>query len=161
MLFRQCWQLRTWNWSRCSSNLSTIFALATGSQIRSGVAIIRVSGSFATHSLLALTKQSSIETLTPNRVYLRNVYHHQTKDLIDQCMVVWFKGRRASHETRYISRSRSLFQDRKASLAKMWWSCKSRQPRQLHTPLSLVISMDPEQLPVLCTPCWVHFLTIA
>jgi hypothetical protein len=145
MLFRQCWRRRTWNWSRCSSNLSTIFALATGSQIRSGVAIIRVSGSSATQSLLALTKQRNIETLKPNQLYLRNLYHHQTKDLIDQCMIVWFKGRRSSHWRRYICEPLLLFQDRKASPGKMWLSCKSSKARRLLTPLCLVIFMDPGQ----------------
>ena len=78
---------------RYASTSSTIFALATGQQLRSGVAIIRVSGANATQSLLTLTKETSLEKFQPTKLYLRNLYHHKSNDLIDQCMAVWFKGK--------------------------------------------------------------------
>ncbi|CAF0948059.1 unnamed protein product [Adineta ricciae] len=77
---------------RYASTSSTIFALATGQQLRSGVAIIRVSGANATQSLLTLTKEANLEKFQPTKLYLRNLYHHKSNDLIDQCMAVWFKG---------------------------------------------------------------------
>ncbi|CAF4635982.1 unnamed protein product [Rotaria socialis] len=77
---------------RHSSSLSTIFALATGPQLRSGVAIIRVSGSLATQSLLKLTRETKLEKFKPKQLYVEKIYHHKTNDLIDQCMTVWFKG---------------------------------------------------------------------
>jgi hypothetical protein len=93
MILRQWWQhQRNRLFARCSSTSSTIFALATGTQVRSGVAIIRVSGSLAARSLLSLTNETDLNRFQPNQLYLRNVYHQQTKDLIDQCMIVWFKG---------------------------------------------------------------------
>jgi tRNA U34 5-carboxymethylaminomethyl modifying GTPase MnmE/TrmE len=79
--------------ARCSSTSTTIFALATGNQIRSGVAIIRVSGSAATQSLLTLTREAKLDKFEPARLYLRKLYDHKTNDLIDQCMTVWFKGK--------------------------------------------------------------------
>jgi tRNA U34 5-carboxymethylaminomethyl modifying GTPase MnmE/TrmE len=60
--------------------------------VRSGVAIIRVSGSSAKESLLKLTKEKDIEKFQPNRLYLKKIYNYKTNDLIDQCMTVWFKG---------------------------------------------------------------------
>jgi hypothetical protein len=94
MIFKQILTNKNLFFIRYSS--STIFALATGHQIRSGVAIIRVSGSLATQSLLKLTKETDIEKFKPNKLYLKNIYNDQTKDLIDQCMTVWFKGRHFS-----------------------------------------------------------------
>lgn len=82
--------------SRSSSTLSTIFALATGPQLRSGVAVIRVSGSSATQSLLALTHENDLTCFKPNHLYLRKLYHQQIKELIDESMVVWFKGKNRS-----------------------------------------------------------------
>jgi len=89
MILKQFWIKNNFIFSRSS----TIFALATGYQIRSGVAIIRVSGSLATQSLLKLTKESNIEKFQPNKLYLKKIYDYKTNDLIDQCMTVWFKGR--------------------------------------------------------------------
>lgn len=86
-------QLR-WKANLAFFRSSTIFALATGYQIRSGVAIIRVSGPLATQSLLKLTKEKNIENFQPKKLYLKKIYHHQTNDLIDQCMTVWFKGKK-------------------------------------------------------------------
>ena len=89
MILRQLWSKTNLVFSRSS----TIFALATGQQVRSGVAIIRVSGPLASQSLLKLTRETSIENYEPKKFYLRKLYHYQTNDLIDQCMTVWFKGR--------------------------------------------------------------------
>ncbi len=89
MILKQLWTKKNFIFSRSS----TIFALATGYQIRSGVAIIRVSGSLATQALLKLTKTTNIENFQPKKLYLKKIYDYKTNDLIDQCMTVWFKGR--------------------------------------------------------------------
>lgn len=89
MILRQIWSKKNLFFSRSS----TIFALATGQQVRSGVAIIRVSGPLASQSLLKLTRDTNIENYQPKQFYLRKIYHHQTNEMIDQCMTVWFKGR--------------------------------------------------------------------
>lgn len=89
-----CQQYRRFVFARSSSTLSTIFALATGPQVRSGVAIVRVSGSAATQSLLSLTQEQNLTRFKPNQLQLAKLYHQKSKDLIDQCMVVWFKGNR-------------------------------------------------------------------
>jgi tRNA U34 5-carboxymethylaminomethyl modifying GTPase MnmE/TrmE len=89
MILKQFWLKNNFIFSRSS----TIFALATGHQIRSGVAIIRISGLLATQSLLKLTKETNIEKFQPNKLYLKKIYDYKTNDLIDQCMTVWFKGR--------------------------------------------------------------------
>jgi hypothetical protein len=91
MFFKSLW--RNQSLERYSSTLSTIFALATGYQVRSGVAIIRVSGLLARESLLKLTKETTIDKFQPNKLYLKKIYHYQTNELIDQCMTVWFKGK--------------------------------------------------------------------
>ena len=93
MILKQLCVNKNWFFYRYSSSLSTIFALATGYQIRSGVAIIRISGSLATQSLLKLTRETKLENFQPKKLYLKNLYHVKTNDLIDQCMTVWFKGR--------------------------------------------------------------------
>ncbi len=89
MILKQLWIKKNFFFSRSS----TIFALATGYQIRSGVAIIRVSGPLARESLLKLTKETNIEKFQPKKLYLKKIYDYKTNDLIDQCMTVWFKGR--------------------------------------------------------------------
>lgn len=80
--------------TRVFTRSSTIFALATGQQLRNGVAIIRVSGPLATESLLKLTKETNLDKFQPNRLYLRKLYDCKSNDLIDQCMTVWFKGKK-------------------------------------------------------------------
>ncbi|CAF1241152.1 unnamed protein product [Rotaria sordida] len=92
MILKQLRLYKNLFFHRYSSSLSTIFALATGYQIRSGVAIIRISGSLATQSLLKLTRETKLENFQPKRLYLKKIYHDKTNDLIDQCMTVWFKG---------------------------------------------------------------------
>ncbi len=92
MILKQIWINKNLFSSRYSSTLSTIFALATGYQTRSGVAIIRISGSLATQSLLTLTKETKLGNFKPKQLYLKKIYHNKTNDLIDQCMTVWFKG---------------------------------------------------------------------
>lgn len=82
---------------RHSSSSSTIFALATGQQLRCGVAIIRVSGSHATQSLLKLSRETKLENFKPKQFYLKKIYNNKTNDLIDQCMTVWFKGTGYKH----------------------------------------------------------------
>ncbi len=66
---------------------STIFALSSGS-IPSGIGVIRVSGPKALSCISILTGKS----LNKPRVFeLRNFIHPETKQFIDQGLVVWFK----------------------------------------------------------------------
>ena len=67
MILRQLWSKKNLFFSRSS----TIFALATGYQIRSGVAIIRVSGPSATQSLLKLTRETNLDNFQPKKLYLK------------------------------------------------------------------------------------------
>lgn len=65
----------------------TIFALATPSG-RSGVAVIRVSGPHAAAALMTLSPQS--EMPNPRHASLRVLHHPQTKEQIDQALVLYF-----------------------------------------------------------------------
>jgi hypothetical protein len=126
MILRYIWHQTRLSWStRCSSTSSTIFALATGSQIRSGVAIIRISGSSATQALLSLTNETDLTVFRPNQLYLRKIYHNRTKDLLDRCMVVWFKGRILLVNNQYASSFVYYSKDREASLEKILSNCNS------------------------------------
>jgi tRNA modification GTPase len=66
----------------------TIFALSTGPGI-SGVAIIRLSGKDSTNVIKALTHK---DLPKPRYVALRKIYKPNSKDLIDEGMIMWFAG---------------------------------------------------------------------
>lgn len=66
----------------------TIFALATAPG-KSGVAIIRISGIYALDSIKILTNQDLPEA---RKAVLRNLLHPQSKELIDQAVVIFFPG---------------------------------------------------------------------
>ena len=70
------------------NDASTIFALAT-SAIKSGVAIIRVSGSKAKDSIKIITKMSVPKVRSAT---LRKLYNPTTGDLIDEAVVLWFEA---------------------------------------------------------------------
>ena len=66
----------------------TIFALSTGS-VKSGIAIIRISGPNTKKILSKITK---IELPKPRKANLCNFYNHENNELIDQGMLIWFPG---------------------------------------------------------------------
>ena len=66
----------------------TIFALSTGS-VKSGIAIIRISGSNTKEILSKITK---INLPNPRKASLCNIYNHENDELIDQGMLIWFPG---------------------------------------------------------------------
>ncbi len=63
----------------------TIYALSSASG-RAGVAVIRISGSAAKDILRAMCKGS----LEPRRAYLKSIIHPDSKDVLDQALVLWF-----------------------------------------------------------------------
>jgi tRNA modification GTPase len=67
---------------------STIFAPASPVQ-KSGVAIIRISGSQAASVLKNLIQK---KLPAPRQAILSGIYHLQTKELIDRALVIWFSG---------------------------------------------------------------------
>ena len=66
----------------------TIFALSTGS-VKSGIAIIRISGPNTKKILSKITK---IDLPNPREANLCNIYNHENNELIDQGMLIWFPG---------------------------------------------------------------------
>ena len=64
----------------------TIFALSTGSN-KSGVAIIRVSG---TESKKILLEISNIKNLSPRKATICNLVNPVNKELIDNGLIIWF-----------------------------------------------------------------------
>ncbi len=66
--------------------MQTIFATATA-PLKSGVAIIRVSGNQAFNCLKALTGRGAI---TPRLATLAKLHNPQSNDLIDEAVVLWF-----------------------------------------------------------------------
>jgi tRNA modification GTPase len=65
--------------------MTTIFATATA-PVKSGVAIIRISGQGAYGALQELTRKET----TPRIATLRKIYHPRTGDEIDEALVLWF-----------------------------------------------------------------------
>ena len=66
----------------------TIFALSSGPGI-SGVAVIRISGSKTKDVIKKITTRSLPE---PRVATLRKVIQIKTKELIDECVLIWFPG---------------------------------------------------------------------
>ncbi|REK48785.1 MAG: tRNA uridine-5-carboxymethylaminomethyl(34) synthesis GTPase MnmE [Proteobacteria bacterium] len=66
----------------------TIFALSTGS-VKSGIAIIRISG---LNTKKILSKITKIDLPNPREANLCNIYNHENNELIDQGMLIWFPG---------------------------------------------------------------------
>jgi tRNA modification GTPase len=73
--------------------MQTIFATATA-PLKSGVAIIRISGQGAQSALQALaTGNSQLSApIKPRTASLRKLYNPQTADEIDEALVLWFPG---------------------------------------------------------------------
>lgn len=66
----------------------TIYALSSGKGA-SGVAVIRLSGEGCLAILKAMTKKDDI---APRKASLRNIYHPENNDLLDQSLILYFKA---------------------------------------------------------------------
>ena len=69
------------------SNRSTIFALSSG-RLPAAIAVVRISGA---------STRAALETLIaklpePRRAALRKLRHPQTRDVLDEALVLWFPG---------------------------------------------------------------------
>jgi tRNA modification GTPase len=74
----------------------TIYGLSSGSSGVTGVAVIRVSGPLSTYCLEALTVKSIPSMkLVPRMAHFTPLYCPKTKDMIDKCLVLWFKSPRS------------------------------------------------------------------
>ena len=72
----------------------TIYALSSGPGI-SGVAIIRISGSEASNVIKSITGR---EMPAPRVATLRKINNINTSELIDEGIILWFPGLRATQE---------------------------------------------------------------
>jgi tRNA modification GTPase len=68
--------------------MDSIFAPATPAG-KSGIAIIRISGPNASNCLTAFGINNLPE---PRKVLLHRIYHPHTHELIDEALIIWFKG---------------------------------------------------------------------
>ncbi len=66
----------------------TIFALSSGPGI-SGVAVIRISGASTKNVIKVITKGANLK---PRVATLKKIFHEKTKELIDECILIWFPG---------------------------------------------------------------------
>jgi tRNA modification GTPase len=73
--------------------VDTVFALSSGSTIKSGVAVIRVSGPHASYCLERLSPKQSFPP--PRVASLRNLYCHESNKHLDKALVLWFPGPRS------------------------------------------------------------------
>lgn len=71
------------------SSSETIYALSSG-QGKCGVAVIRVSGSYASHALKSMINTTALPK--PRYAYLKTIIHPSTKETLDQGLVLWFPG---------------------------------------------------------------------
>lgn len=69
---------------------SSIYALASGTNQRSAVAIVRISGKKCLEVIETMTKKKAI--LEPRKMYLRDLYHPIENLKIDKSLVVWFQA---------------------------------------------------------------------
>ena len=77
----------------------TIYALSTGPGI-SGIAVIRVSGLEAKKAIELLTKKN---LPSPKVATLRKISKINTSELIDEGLVLWFPGLRATQEKTWLN----------------------------------------------------------
>ena len=81
-----CSRLVTTTGASHSNNNDTIFALSSGSEGVSGVAIIRISGPNARHCLESLTKKTATFP-QPRMASLRHLVSPTTQEVLDHAMV--------------------------------------------------------------------------
>lgn len=86
--------------SNTPAGLDTIFALSSGPIVKSGVAVVRISGPSSLYCLEQLTIMPS-ERMTfpeqpkPRLAKLKYLYSPVTKDVLDQSLILWFPGPRS------------------------------------------------------------------
>jgi tRNA modification GTPase len=78
------------NFNQITKLTSSIYALASGTNQRSAVAIVRVSGKQCLEVIETLTRNKSL--LEPRKMYLRDLFHPIENVKIDKSLVVWFKA---------------------------------------------------------------------
>lgn len=104
---------RTSTTNAAASSVDTIFALSSGPIVKSGVAVIRLSGPMSYYCLKRLlikenlssvssstTKSSSsfidpMKGIKPRMAALRHLYSPQSNDVLDQALVLWFPAPRS------------------------------------------------------------------
>jgi tRNA modification GTPase len=104
---------RTSTIDAAASSVDTIFALSSGPIVKSGVAVIRLSGPMSYYCLKRLlikenssslssstTKSSSsfidpMKGIKPRMAALRHLYSPQSNDVLDQALVLWFPAPRS------------------------------------------------------------------
>ena len=77
---------------RRSNAATSIFAVASGFTQRCGVAVVRLSGPGSVRVLLDLTRSTQIEAFRPRQMYVRDLWHPNTREKIDRGMLVWFRA---------------------------------------------------------------------
>ena len=83
---------------RFMSHMSTdtIFALSSGPIVKSGVAVVRLSGPSSYYCLEKLVakhdNKSKTFALEPRKASLRHIYAPDSKEVLDQALVLWFPG---------------------------------------------------------------------
>jgi hypothetical protein len=86
---------KTSNTTVISTSSTTIYSVASGFNQRCSVAVVRLSGKHCLDVLQRLTVNKTkpeMSTLEPRKMYLRDIWHPVSKEKIDKCLVVWFKG---------------------------------------------------------------------
>jgi tRNA modification GTPase len=70
----------------------TIFALSTGPIVKSGIAVVRISGPQSEYCLnrLLSTSEEYKAKLEPRKASLRRLYSPSNKEVLDQALVLWF-----------------------------------------------------------------------
>jgi hypothetical protein len=71
---------------------NSIYAVASGTNQKCGISVVRLSGVNTQNVLLKLTNKKSIDNYEPRKMYLTDICHPLSKVKIDKSLVVWFKG---------------------------------------------------------------------
>jgi tRNA modification GTPase len=75
--------------------LDTIFALSSGPIVKSGVAVVRLSGPSSYSCLEKLTDRGTSSkklAIEPRKAALKYLYAPESKEVLDQSLVLWFPG---------------------------------------------------------------------
>uniref|UniRef100_A0A915KDJ7 Uncharacterized protein n=1 Tax=Romanomermis culicivorax TaxID=13658 RepID=A0A915KDJ7_ROMCU len=76
---------------RSELNSKTVYALSSG-HVRSGIAVIRVSGDYAKNAVNAMTNLGRNREIKPRYMYYTSIKNPITEEIIDNGMTVWFPG---------------------------------------------------------------------
>jgi tRNA modification GTPase len=78
--------------------LDTIFALSSAPVVKSGVAVVRISGPSSHFCLEQLTSRETTQkalAIEPRKAALKYLYAPDSKEILDQSLVLWFPGPRS------------------------------------------------------------------